>query len=287
MTTRVEQSLYHHVALAFRAEAAVYEVGCWLGGSTLRICEGLDVAGGDWLLNVVDRFEWSASYERKGKIGMSDGDSFLPVFQDNLARFGSRVRPIPATIAELESLGIPEGPVELLFVDAPKSWKTMAQLLRAFGPHLVQGGSVLFQDFLHIPSHETVWLLFSLAELTPWLIASHGCSAVFRVKAPISKEHPSLNVDLRDAPLDDLMNAWRTARGSVPAEYRWGLHLAFGGVLWDRGCIEEAQGHLNEVSFPRSFAIEATKQLRAAVGGGARVRAARMYEYMLSHVSQT
>src|SRR5204863_8938324 len=67
--------------------------------------------------------------------------------------WADRLEPTKAELLTAEWHG---GPIEILFVDAAKSWTLLNAILRVFGPHLEPGRSrVILQDFRHF---YTYWL---------------------------------------------------------------------------------------------------------------------------------
>lgn len=284
MTTSIERELYYFVARhAYQSRGLVYEVGPWLGGTTYEICRGLDETSNAWTLTVIDRFLWNDAYERKAPIGLEAGGNFKQAFLDNLARYRSHLTPIEATIADLRSSPHPGGTLELLFVDAPKSWKTMAQLCAQFLPKLLPDAAVVFQDFLHIPSQEMAWLLFSLPGVEPWLLASEGCTATFRVRQPVPADLPLFSRRFRDLTVADVERAWGRIREAVPESHVSGLHLSMGGMLWERDQHREAVRHLESASYEQSFVTNALRQLAAAIAGATPAARAK-YEFLADHL---
>lgn len=133
---------------------AVVDLGPWLGGSSAALAEGLRRRGGSTLVHCFDLFEWRPNYmERSSPRGLKDGDDFMPVF---LAATRAYSDHILAERMDLLAGHWDRGPIEILFVDAAKSWELWSAILRVFGPHLVPGRSrVIHQDFRHPWCH---WL---------------------------------------------------------------------------------------------------------------------------------
>lgn len=140
MMTEDEQALYFVTARSYRGAGSVIEIGPWLGSGTTQICRGLDASSHDWTLTVYDRFTWNSVAQRKyPEGGLQVGESFLPLFDSNLQPYRQRIMPITAELRDISSKLPISGQIELLFVDAPKSW-SMLRLVLMFSAHIsVQG----------------------------------------------------------------------------------------------------------------------------------------------------
>jgi tetratricopeptide (TPR) repeat protein len=138
----------------FTGCGAVVDLGPWLGGSSVALAEGLRRGGAPTPVHCFDLFEWRTAYmERSSPRGLKDGDDFMPVFLDATRSHADR---IVAERMDLLAGRWDRGPIEILFVDAAKSWELWSAILRVFGPHLVPGRSrVIHQDFRHPWCH---WL---------------------------------------------------------------------------------------------------------------------------------
>lgn len=132
----------------------VVELGSFLGGSTLALCKGL-AQNPAWQqpLLAYDRFIMFNDQENRYAHIAAPGESFLPVFQNNLRDYKDRITtrpmgipdPIPG-VDHTEALYPEREPIEILFVDAAKSWPVHLTILRVFGPHLIPGKSVVIQQ---------------------------------------------------------------------------------------------------------------------------------------------
>ncbi len=131
---------------AYHAFGAVVDLGPWLGASSVALAEGLARRGLGGKVWCFDRFEWRPDYmERHSHEGLRHGDDFLPVF---LRTTQSHASWIDARRMDLLKGSWDGGPIEILFVDAAKSWDLLNAILRVFGPHLLPSRSrVIYQDF--------------------------------------------------------------------------------------------------------------------------------------------
>lgn len=133
---------------------AVVDLGPWLGGSSAALAEGLKRHGSAAKVRSFDLFEWRPFYmEASSPRGLAAGQDFMPIFLEETRKY----RPwIEAQRMDLLNGTWDGGPIEILFVDAAKSWLLLAAILRVFGPFLEAGRSrVIHQDFRHPWCH---WL---------------------------------------------------------------------------------------------------------------------------------
>lgn len=133
---------------------AVVDLGPWLGGSTAALAEGLRRRGRGGVVHSLDLFRWEPDY--MGAVAaepLAEGADFQHVFARHTARWAGFIQ---ARQADLSRFRWDGGPIELLFVDAAKTWDLANAILAGFGDHLVPGRSrVVLQDFRY---HETHWL---------------------------------------------------------------------------------------------------------------------------------
>lgn len=231
MLTEDEKALYFVTARdAYSARGAVIEIGPWLGGGTLQIARGLDASKHDWKLTAYDRFTWSSDAQRKyPEGGLAVGDSFLPLFNAGLAAYQDRITPVEAELTDISSKLPLTQNIELLFIDAPKSWSMLRNVLIHVGPKLLPGASLVFQDFLHIASRQIVWLVMSLPQFTITTTVEKGTAILCTVNEPlvdVAKAIPATMTDLSEA---DLMALWERGTQMLPEEK--GGELAAGMAL--------------------------------------------------------
>jgi hypothetical protein len=200
-----EKGLYYEIARGYTGAGSVVEVGPWLGSGTWQICRGLSESGHDWRLTVIDRFRWSELYERRyPQVGLTDGDEFLSVFRRNMGIYSPRIDAVETELTDLPKVFAAPDQIELLYIDAPKSWTMCWMILNTFGPKLLPGARLVFQDYLHITSRQLIWLLSFVKELRLTDIVDKGTSVAFVADGPITdleKSVPSNMVTLSPASL--------------------------------------------------------------------------------------
>lgn len=163
-------SYLHWLASRTTGAGRVVELGCFLGGSTAALDAGLRAAPAngpfaDSPLLVYDGFEAPQDAGHVNEwwmkpFGLQAAEDFLPRYRslhaERLERLEVRKGWLPEFGDERVCAGLyPERePIELLFVDAAKSWGVHVTILRAFARWMRPGAVLVQQDFM---------------ELLPWL----------------------------------------------------------------------------------------------------------------------
>ena len=173
MLTEAELNyLYWLTADAYRGRGRVVELGCYLGGSTAALVEGMTLnPRARTPLLTYDAFvmdEWS---NRFLPTPYRPGESFRPLFEihlrDRLHRIDVREGWIPTEMTpDVERALYPEQePIEILFIDAAKRPDVHHAILRCFGRHLVPGHAIVVQqDFKDAVAF---WLPLDMTALGP------------------------------------------------------------------------------------------------------------------------
>lgn len=133
---------------------AILDLGPWLGGSSAALAEGLKRQGSTATVQCFDLFEWRPHYmERSSPRGLVQGQNFMPAFLEETRNYSDWIEAQQMDLLQGRWDG---GPIEILFVDAAKSWTLLTAIHRVFGPFLEPGRSrVIHQDFRHPWCH---WL---------------------------------------------------------------------------------------------------------------------------------
>lgn len=153
MLSEAEQRLYWWLGARWVQDAgAVVDLGCFAGGSTARLAEGLRAGGRTAPVVAYDRFRIAPAHQRRflapaGLPPLPDDDA-LGLVARLLAPWGGRIRLVRAEVGA--GLAWDGGPVEVLVIDLAKSAASADAVAAAFFPALVPGRSVVVQqDFLH------------------------------------------------------------------------------------------------------------------------------------------
>jgi hypothetical protein len=156
MTTLTERAYFKwHAQEQVTGSGAIVDLGCWLGSTTASLAMGLTSnqrrAARSTMIHVYDLFIWDprmAPHAQSIRFGpYEEGDSFRAEFELVVRRWRER---IAVHEGDLERESWTDGPIELLLVDAMKSWDLASHILRHFFPALTpEEGYLCHQDFSH------------------------------------------------------------------------------------------------------------------------------------------
>lgn len=201
-----ELRLLHYLAEEWYTGAgAIVEGGCFLGGSTVALADGLrrnlhltsDVntargANGNGVEAV--RIHSYDCFQIEGwNIGTyfpataKEGESFRPLFDRNVAAYADLLEVNEGDVRDQRWTG---GPIELLFVDIAKHWTTCDWITWQFFPHLIPGKSlVVHQDYLY--TQWVAWLHVTMefyADYFEYVCDTGVNSVVFRCTRRIPED---------------------------------------------------------------------------------------------------
>ena len=170
----------------FSGKGRMVDLGCWYGATTFSLARGLRRnwrARSNRIIEAFDLFLWNSWMDSvadhiKMPRMYEDGESFFHDVEKLLAPYRNVVRLYQQDLLEHE----PEAkPVELLFVDAMKSWPLAKKIVTGFFPLLIPGVSVVVQqDFVfHNPIAATSHLLmWRMRDHFEWLHQIPGSGSV-------------------------------------------------------------------------------------------------------------
>jgi SAM-dependent methyltransferase len=133
---------------------AVVDLGPWIGGSSVALADGIRRGRKEAKIFSFDLFVWEPSYmEAISPEGLKQGADFFHIFMREIGDYGPFIE---AQKEDLKNYVWDRGPIEILFVNAAKSWELTNSILRGFGHQLVPGKSrIVLQGFRH---YSTYWL---------------------------------------------------------------------------------------------------------------------------------
>jgi len=133
----------------YSGEGLLLDCGCFLGGSTTALAEGLKESASptkklhSFDLFVAGPFEGRA-YAREG---LEEGKSFRTIYDQNVAAYIDNVEVHEGDITQAQ---IPEGDIEILFIDCAKIPEVNDFFVSKLFPRLIPGKSIIIQqDYLH------------------------------------------------------------------------------------------------------------------------------------------
>jgi tetratricopeptide (TPR) repeat protein len=149
-----KQYLTWLTAERYEGWGAIVDLGPWLGSSSASLAEGLRRCGKPAKVRSFDLFRWEPSYmEAIAHEQLPEGADFLPSFTREIGGYSPWIEARKQDLMQYSWQG---GPIEILFVDAAKSWELTNAILRGFGTNLVPGRSrIVLQDFRYFETH---WL---------------------------------------------------------------------------------------------------------------------------------
>jgi hypothetical protein len=196
-----------------RADGAIVDAGCFVGGSTVALAEGLRVnrRAGDAYVDAFDRFtvdEFMATAYLVGH-GLRAGDSFRPVFDANTAAVRDLVTVHEGDLADADW---DERPIDVLFVDIAKTWEVNDDVIRRFFGWLEPNRSIVVQqDMAHALCPWLAITMELLADHFELLGYVEHNSVVYRCRAPIPPG--AVPHSLRALPDDDKLALLERAIG--------------------------------------------------------------------------
>jgi hypothetical protein len=243
------------------------EVGPFVGGSTVALAEGLQTRAFEHAKPVVsfDRFVWFDHHGMDIPYPPAEGADFRPLFWRFCEPFRPlidlRVGSLSAEDDQAPQVCWPEAePVEILFVDAAKSWAQTKQMFHVFGDFLLPDVSrIVFQDYqwfncLHLP---VVTELFGEALELESLLDSPAYTATFKVNQPLRAETiESLPASAFDCGVDRAQRLLQDAAGRAD-----GVAEAAAGSWRCKNALQQAW--LRHQSGDHEQAFEIVRQVAA------------------------
>ncbi|MGN6474053.1 MAG: hypothetical protein ACTHK4_10470 [Mycobacteriales bacterium] len=208
MTTLQERAYYMwHTQEVFTGQGAIVDLGSFFGSTTATLAMGLRrnrrPAAAGATIDTYDRFVWEREMDYHplpARLGPYEpGASFRREFDLVVRRWADRIRVHEGDLLK-EAW---DGPIELLLVDAMKSWDLATHIGTVFYPAMMAGdGYVIHQDFSHcftpwIPL--TTYRLRDHLEVATDIVGSEA--VVFRLRRPFNAE--SLPDDMSRASYDE------------------------------------------------------------------------------------
>lgn len=257
--------LYWLVSRTYTGRGAIVELGSWLGLSSAHLAAGLRDAKVQGELHCFDRFTWdqkkSVDVGRVLRLGDDTTDVFLahvkPVFDR-----------VVAHRTEIEAMRWDGGPVEILFLDAPKGRKPFVHVLALFQPFLDPAFAyVASQDFGLPTAFAQALCVGRLADVFE-LRHTAGYTAGFTLARPLPPEAElRARLDPKQCSAEDDLRTWDAMLERIgDPEFRTRLEPGICMHLVRRGETRLALARLRASTFDdaalalwRKFAAEPDK----------------------------
>ena len=201
MLTYSDRAMYFWIGRHHRFRGVIVDGGCFIGGTTTNISEGLrhnplsqlKAEALNGLIRVYDLFRVSDDYvlHELRKIFPGEffevGSSFEPLFQRANASHREFLSVISGDVTAARDHD--EAPIETLGLDLCKNLAVTDHCVRRFFPRLMPGALVVHQDFIH---EWHPYLHLSMIRLgghfQQWVEFDGGGSVVFQCIKPITRQ---------------------------------------------------------------------------------------------------
>jgi hypothetical protein len=196
MTSLTERACYvWHAEHRYSGAGEIVDLGSWFGSTTAALAMGLSRNSQPLAqrrrVHAYDQFTWETwmdEYAHLARFGpYSPGDSFRREFERTVAPWRPRIELHAGNLLEQRW---EHGPLEILLVDAMKSWELTTCVLERFFPFLLPSqGHVIHQDFAH---WYTPWIHLVTYRLRDYLVpvqdVHRSDTVVFRVVRPLDED---------------------------------------------------------------------------------------------------
>ncbi len=179
MTTPAER--YAGYLLAKTAKGAVIELGAWLGAMTVYLAAGVRDGGGT--LHTYDRFAWKPVHTKKA------GELTRPMREQFELNLGPLLEHVKIHSGDFRTSVWSGEPIGLMMLDGPKRVKELTRTIPIFGPSLMPGARLAWQDFAHFSCYDLPASLDTLerAGVVKWEGGVYpGTMGIFEVLRPIT-----------------------------------------------------------------------------------------------------
>lgn len=282
MTSLTERAYFAwHAREIFAGRGEIVDLGAWFGSTTATLASGLAenhrLAARRRSVHAYDRFvweDWMSDYDGLAAFGpYVPGDSFLAEFERVVAPWRDRIE---VHASDLEAEVWNGDPIEVLLVDAMKSWSLAEHITATFFGALIAGtGYVIHQDFANA---YTPWIHLLTYRLRTHLEVAEDIpgseTVVFRVARPLEAGSEPLALSRDGFDAGEVERAYEHSLGITDPNKHGGIR-ASRVMLHIYGEDLEAAEHLlerferrGEIDVARAQAMRA-ELARASASAGA------------------
>ncbi len=244
LSVEERQALYWLTSSYYSGIGAIVDAGCFVGGSTVALAEGLQSTASDAMIDVYDRFEVEAYMNDLyfNDKPLPEGASFLWVFERNTQHVADRLR---VHDGDLLRHGWSQDPIEIMFVDLSKTWDLNDFIVAEFFPSLIAGRSIVVQQdyvFAGCP-----WVALTMEYLSDYFEPigfAEYCSVAYLCRRPIPRDVSPVS----SIPIDRQLELMDRAIGRFLGYPRNVLQCAKAALLIEHGDGEAADAILRHVA---------------------------------------
>ena len=283
MTSPPERAYFKwHTQEVFSGTGAVVDLGSWFGSTTATLAMGLErnprLETRSTSIHAYDRFVWEPwmdSYADAARFGpYREGDSFLAEFEATVRPWRPRVEVHAGDLLEERW---PGAPIEVLLVDAMKSWEVTDHISSEFFGALTEGrGHVIHQDFSNCFTPWIHLLTYRLREyLVPVQDVPGSETVVFKLTRALADPSNLPRVDRASFDAREIDDAFAHSMRITRGDKHSGITAASVMLLIYDGDIERAEDRLRTCLAAGRFSDYHAAALRGALGRATVDRAAR------------
>lgn len=261
MTAPVERAYFKwHAQEIFTGRGAVVDLGSWFGSTTVMLALGLSknprMQARLTSVHAFDRYIWEPWMEPYAWPVQSEqyspGDSFIQEFERFVAPWRASIQVHVGDLCHQRWTG---EPIELLLVDAMKSWTVSRCILTSFFRWLIPGGYVIHQDFANC---WTPWIHLTGYRLREHLVPVQDVpqseTVVFKVVNSMELEEAGFDLSRRDFDESEISRGFEYSLRIAGREKHSGIYAAWamifvydGDLVTARRMLEalERQGRVN------------------------------------------
>jgi hypothetical protein len=227
----------------------IVDAGPLLGGSTVSLASGLQsnslVPKKEKRIHSYDLFKYFSDFTDRALIkeNLNDGDSVLPIFLCNTAKFREMIEVHPG---DIQRHYWKREPIEILFIDCAKSWEINNHITREFFGSLIPGQSiVVHQDYFH---YACPWIHIQMEFLSNYFSVIHaplGGTLGFLLTAEIPRD--MFSVDLFKFPAERLAAMMDSAAQPFQGLWKLLVYVAKAELLAQKQAYGTAAAVLRKV----------------------------------------
>jgi hypothetical protein len=273
MTSATERAYFKwHAQENFSGVGEIVDLGSWFGSTTAAMAMGLRAnqrpAARRVKIKAYDRFTWEPwmdLYASAARLGpYSAGDSFLPEFERVVRPWRERIQ---VHAGDLLEQSWSQGPIEVLLVDAMKSWELTLHILTHFYCDLTLPDSCLIhQDFSNCFTPWIPLVSYRLRDhFAPVQDIPRSETVVFRVLRPFERDADALRLTRASFDETEVREAFEHSLRITRAEKHSGIHAASAMLLVYDGDIASANERLHRLESERRLSEYHANAVRGAI----------------------